>query len=169
MNVEIYLVRHAVAEAAGPGQQDAARALTAEGERDFSAAVDGLRRLGVRFDLVLHSPALRAVETAELLVPLLEHDGTTRVTPALAAPPGPALLAEVDAARVAMVGHEPWLGELALSLCVGWEVAGGGREGPIALGKGSVAWLSGPPRAGAMSLRASWPAKTLRSLAKRGR
>lgn len=169
MIVELYVVRHAVAEPAGPGQDDAARPLTADGAREFARAVAGLATLGVRLDLLLHSPALRAVETAELLVPLLERDGETRVTPSLARAPSPELLLEIARGRVALVGHEPWLGELALSLCLGWDPAGGGDGRPIALGKGSVAWLSGEPRAGAMSLRALWPSRALRAVGKRAR
>ena len=156
----LLVVRHATAEEPGPGMEDAARALTDEGRQRFARTVKGLRALDLSIDLILHSPLLRAVETADLLCRLLDPDGRTGVSAALAAPPSSALLAQLDAPRAAVVGHEPWLSDL-----VAWLVTGKLDLGPgFALKRGGVAWLEGEPLPGGMTLRAFLPPTVLRSL-----
>lgn len=65
--------------------------------------------------------------------------------------------------RVAVVGHDPWLGKLLGQLVFG-DPELGRRCG---LGKGDVAWLEGKPRSGAMALRALLPFRALRVLGRR--
>lgn len=60
----IYLLRHGAAEP--HGGDDAARRLTAEGERQSEAAGRALALLGAKVDACLTSPKVRAVETARL-------------------------------------------------------------------------------------------------------
>lgn len=168
--MQLYLIRHAVAadHPEGPAPDrlpgtvdpaDAARPLTPRGARRFEDAVRGLSRVGVRFDRLLHSPLLRAVETAELLEPLLR--GESVVTPHLAAAPAGPLLAELRSGEhVAVVGHQPWLGELLGLLVFGTREAGDG----VTWKKGGVAWLEGAPEPGGMSLCALWPPKLLRAV-----
>lgn len=156
----LVLVRHGEAVARGLLRRDAARPLTPAGRRRFRKGVDGMKRLRLRFDLVLHSPWLRAVESADLLAPLVQ--GTFSVTPRLARSPSDALLAELRGRRVAVVGHEPWLSELAA-----WLVTGAARDARrFALGKGGAIVLEGGPEPGAMRLAASYPPKALRRLAR---
>ena len=155
-SMELILVRHAIAAPALPGEDDASRALTPKGIRRFRRCVRGLGRLGVGIDLLLHSPKRRAVETADLLADLLE--GESRVTSLLAAPPSMDLLDLCTAPRVALVGHEPWLGELACWLLTGVMDA----ASRFAMRKGGVAMLRGEPRPGGMTLVAWWPPSTLR-------
>jgi len=165
--MDLYLVRHAEAEPERPDGGDAARALSAAGAERFRAGVAGLARLGVRLDRIEHSPLLRAQETAELLLPLLDDGGETAVAPELARASAGALLARIGDAggeRVALVGHEPSLSALIATLVLGWELVGEPQGEPFALDKGGVAWLAGDPRAGSMTLRALWPAKTLRKI-----
>jgi phosphohistidine phosphatase len=157
--MRVWLVRHAVAEAKKSDLPDAARALTAKGRDRFVKAVKGLERLGVRFDRMYHSPKLRAVETAEALVPLL--DGETIVTPHLASAPSPKLLDEVKGERVALVGHDPYLSSLVAWLVVGQKDKG--RKFPMK--KGGVIVLDGELRPGAMRLVASCTPKALRKMA----
>lgn len=95
--MELLLVRHAIAEDPTADRPDALRALTARGRRRFREAVGGLAGLGLQVDLVLHSPWLRARQTAELMAPLLSADGSLRRCDALARPPDEALLAELTA------------------------------------------------------------------------
>src|SRR3954467_11877205 len=59
----IWLLRHAEAE---PGSPDEARKLTPKGEEQARNAGLALARLGVKPDLCLTSPRVRAVQTAEL-------------------------------------------------------------------------------------------------------
>ena len=71
--MELYVIRHAIAEDAAPDQDDATRKLTPAGEKKLKAEVKGLRELGWVFDRVLTSPWVRARRTAELLAPVSEH------------------------------------------------------------------------------------------------
>lgn len=156
--MDLYVVRHAIAEERREGLPDADRALTQKGVRRFRAHVEALSRLEVRFDEVLTSPWRRATETAELLAPLC--DAAPTAMDALAAPPGQALLDAIARAgrAVAVVGHEPWLGEL-----IAWLVLGQRELGRrFVLKKGSVARLGGLPRPGEMRLEGLYAPKLLR-------
>ncbi|WP_027883108.1 phosphohistidine phosphatase SixA [Meiothermus rufus] len=155
--MKLYLIRHAIAEEAQPDQPDAARALSAEGIARFKGVVRGLKRLGVTFDHLYHSPLLRAVQTADLLVGLLE--GKSQVTPHLATEPGPELLQELYGETVALVGHEPWLGQLCA-----WLLTGQKEASSFPFKKGGVALLQGSPHPGQMQLLGFWSPKLLRHL-----
>jgi phosphohistidine phosphatase len=164
--MELYIIRHAEAEPIGRDHDDARRALTARGAKTFAQEVRGLERLGVTLDRVYHSPLLRAVETAELLTPILR--GESIVSPELARAPSAELLASLAGERVALVGHEPHVSELLTTLVIGWRVIDPDSHlGSIDFAKGAVAWLSGEPRPGEMALAAFWPPKTLRKLGKK--
>jgi phosphohistidine phosphatase len=117
ITVELYMIRNAIALDPAPGQSDDARPLSEEGIQKFSEVVRGLKRLGVRLDRLYHSPKLRAIQTAELLVPLLE--GETEVTPYLADQPSLELLQTLQGSSVALVGHEPWMSDLCAWLLTG--------------------------------------------------
>jgi len=45
--MELYVIRHGIAEDAGPGQDDAERALTSDGEKKLRREVKGLRELAL--------------------------------------------------------------------------------------------------------------------------
>lgn len=114
------MIRHAIAEPLGKGNgfSDEKRALTEEGRNRMREAVKGLKKLGVQLDLILTSPLVRAVETAEILaVSLGISRKEIRQTPALA-PGAPAeeLFAEIKShggsESIALVGHQPDLGNL---------------------------------------------------------
>ena len=157
--MEVFLVRHAVAVAHGAARTDAARGLTKPGREDFAVCVKGLRALGVSFDSLVHSPLRRAAETAELLVPLLE--GRTRVDPALADRADAMDLSTIAGERVALVGHEPYMGQLGAILVAGSSAA----AARFAFEKGGVLWLKGTRAAsGTMAIVAMLPPKVLRSL-----
>ncbi len=158
--MELFLVRHAPAEEAAARQKDATRKLTADGRARFVRAVKGLRALDVKLDKLCHSPWLRASETADLLAPLLRDGGETIALTALAAAPTAALLPSLQGERIAVVGHEPWLSELASLLLVG----DASLAAKLPLRKGGLLWLEGEAKAGGMTLRAALPPKVLRSL-----
>jgi len=61
----LYLLRHGEAEPRGNGE-DAARRLTAKGERQSEAAGRALAALGISIDACLTSPKVRAADTARL-------------------------------------------------------------------------------------------------------
>lgn len=64
--MELYLIRHSVAENLGThgNFSDEARELTKEGASRAEKVGKGLRKLDVKFELILTSPALRASQTA---------------------------------------------------------------------------------------------------------
>jgi phosphohistidine phosphatase len=159
--MDLYLIRHAPAEPRDADRADAARALTPRGAKKWARAVRGLKRLGVRLDRLYHSPWLRAVQTAEALTPLVT--GETVVTTRLTEAPSRTLLDELGGASTALVGHEPWMSQLLALL-----VLDGPAQGPrFVLRKGGVAWLSGEPTPGGMTLKALFPPKALRAIARR--
>jgi len=125
--MELYLLRHGVAAELGEGgvDEDAARPLTTEGVRKVTAVARGMEALGLTFDLVLTSPAVRARDTARIVARRLGLLGVLRPEPGLspgARVPGVVgLLAGLSPApeRLLLVGHEPWLGELVSVLTTG--------------------------------------------------
>lgn len=153
--MELFLIRHAIAE---DGEDDDVRPLSPKGTKRFKDTVDALRVLDVRFDRILHSPKLRAVQTAALLEPLL--DGVRDETPLLAISPSAALLELLFGNVVAIVGHEPYLSTLLAWLVTGEATLGGAFE----LKKGSVARLEGPPTPKGMKLRLLLPPATMRQM-----
>jgi len=132
--VELYLVRHAIAAPRGDDwPDDDKRPLTARGASRFKEAVEGLRRLGVEVDEIFTSPLVRARQTADLLAAGLPGKPVVRTLDALAPGHEPrSVLAQLTRSvrrrRVALVGHEPGLGELAAHLI------GAGRALPFKKG-----------------------------------
>lgn len=164
--IELYLVRHAIAAERGPRYpDDRARPLTADGRRRFKEAVQGLAAFGMSCDLVLTSPLVRAEDTAILLADGLAGRPPVQVVEALA-PGGSA--ADITAAigrgakkhgRIALVGHQPDLGELAARLL--------GAHGQIEFRKGAVCAIevSSAAPGGPGTLRWLLPPRALRRLA----
>jgi phosphohistidine phosphatase len=154
--MQLYVVRHGIA---APAPTDADRALSEEGRELFALGVRGLGRLGVRLERVVSSPLLRAVETAELLAPLLT--GERAQAEALAhAPSRETLECIAGDAAVALVGHEPWQSELIAWLTTDQR----GLGGRFALKKGAVALLEGRPEPGGMTLAGMWRPEVLQAL-----
>lgn len=124
--MQIYLLRHGIAEEGRPGQPDRERAITDVGWQRLRAAAPTWRRLCDRPQVVLASPLRRAQETASVLCDALGHRGEIRTAPELVpeAEPSRALsLLEIEqlsgTACVAIVGHEPHLGYLLGTLLTG--------------------------------------------------
>jgi phosphohistidine phosphatase len=158
--MQLFVIRHAAAEdLVGPGS-DAERRLTEAGRRKLRRAVRGLRALGIQLDHVLTSPWARAAETARLLAPIAR--GAPIATTLLAQPPGPELLALIaNGGEVAgVVGHAPWLSELAAWLAFGTPAL----AASLPIRKAGVVWLDGSPLPGGMRLRAALPPKLLRAI-----
>lgn len=158
--MQLFVVRHAAAEGSEPGPEGAARELTEAGKTKLRRAVRGLGALEIRFDSVLTSPWKRALQTAKLLAPIAAAAPIT--TELLTQSPGTALLNLIaeHPETTAVVGHEPWLGEL-----VAWLTFGDARHGDsMLIKKGGVLWLDGTPVPGGMQLRASLPPKVLRAI-----
>jgi phosphohistidine phosphatase len=65
--VELYLIRHGIAQERKPDFQDEERELTAEGREKTRKVAKRLHSLGLHFELILTSPLVRSRQTAEIL------------------------------------------------------------------------------------------------------
>ena len=163
---ELYLIRHGLAEARGDAwPDDAKRPLTADGMSRMRKTARRLARLGMSVEVVLSSPLVRARQTAEIIAGGLDSRPSLVNVDSLA--PGgtyAALLADLEKhtrkARIALVGHEPALGELAARLI--------GSRHPIEFKKGAVCRIDidDLPPAGPGDLRWLLTPKILRALKK---
>jgi phosphohistidine phosphatase len=159
--MEIWLLRHAVAEDRAGSGRDADRTLTEDGHRRAREVARGLASLEPDIALILTSPYWRARQTAEPAAQALKLSGKLRETRALEPDRDPAEILEEILAEgvesVLLVGHEPHLGAL-----LGRLVAGApGLEIPMK--KAAIARLSWSG-SGAASLRALLPPKILERL-----
>lgn len=111
----LWILRHADAAHAAPGQSDAERPLTEKGRAQARAVGEALRELGVRLDACLASPRVRALDTAVLACEQLGVD--VQVTPELS---GGRFDAEQLAAgfgeHVMLVGHNPDVAQAVFDL-----------------------------------------------------
>jgi len=73
--MQIYLLRHGIAEDGQPGRPDSARALTDEGRVRLRRVLKRARSADVNPSLILSSPYRRALETAEVAVEVLRYNG----------------------------------------------------------------------------------------------
>jgi len=141
--MKLYFVRHGLAGQSGDYLNDGERPLTEEGRAKTAKIAQRLGQLGVKFDLILTSPLVRAVQTAEIL----QKAGLSRKIEQF----NP--LSEENA--IALVGHEPDLGYWTEMLVwgkfqgklsvkkagiIGLEVPN--QENP--LGKCQLFWLTAP-------------------------
>jgi phosphohistidine phosphatase len=72
--MELYLLRHGIAEDASPGTRDEDRKLTDEGREKLRRTLRLAARIGVKPALILTSPLVRAAETAEIAAKALGYD-----------------------------------------------------------------------------------------------
>ena len=115
--LELLLLRHGIAEERDPSRPDGERALTAAGRRRTQAVLERMAALGLHSERLVSSPLVRARQTAELavaagLAPSLELDAAL----APEGDPWPLLHWPPGVRRLALVGHEPDLGNLAAAL-----------------------------------------------------
>jgi phosphohistidine phosphatase len=133
--VQLYLVRHGIAEDRSDAwPDDTKRPLSDDGMSRLRKSARGLERLGVSFDVILTSPLVRTRQTADIVA--AELDPHPHIVPIESLAPGgtfQTILADIEKhgrrGRVALVGHEPGLGELASRLI--------GSRHPIEFKKGA--------------------------------
>ncbi len=129
--MELILWRHAEAEDSG---SDLERRLTPNGETQAERMAAFLRTRLPRHTRILVSPALRARQTARALTDGFEVE--PRVGPG--SDPKAALAAAAwpdGEGSVMIVGHQPYLGQIAGQLLANGAVA-------CSIGKGAVWWLA---------------------------
>lgn len=161
----VYVIRHAEAEevhdAAVAGRSDAERQLTDEGRHQLKKGARGLRKLVDRLDLLLSSPLVRAVQTADILAQEFtdaERAEHVRLSPGF---DHVKLLKWVgqQPGDLALVGHEP-----DLSQWIGYVTSGLPRS-LATMKKGSVCRLDMPDTALSGEARIAW-LLTLKQLTK---
>lgn len=163
--LQLYLIRHGVAAERGPEfPDDSKRPLTNRGIAALRKEAKGLNALGVTFDLIITSPFARARQTADVLAEGLSGKPAVTNSDALVPAGTPAaviqeIVRHQRKARIALVGHEPNLGELAGRLI--------GARSPITFKKGGICRIDFdvlPPKA-LGELRWFLPPRVLRKLA----
>jgi phosphohistidine phosphatase len=163
---ELHLIRHGLAEERGEAwPDDNKRPLTTDGISSMRKEARGLARLGVLLDVMLSSPLVRARQTAELVAAALDPRPSLITVDSLA-PDGnyAAIMSDLEKharkTRIALVGHEPAIGELAARLI--------GSRHPLEFKKGAVCRidLDEIPPAGPGTLRWMLTPKILRALRK---
>src|SRR5215472_2704577 len=120
--MRLYLIRHGAAEEHNPAG-DGERALTPKGRLRMAEEAKGLRDLKVRPEIILTSPLRRALETATIIAQEL---GGIRLEQMGELGPGfgpadilAALRVFENLREVALVGHQPGLGEMASFMLTG--------------------------------------------------
>src|SRR6267154_885612 len=73
--MQIYLLRHGIAEDGKPGRPDSERALTDEGRAKLRRVLKRARTADVTPSLIFSSPYRRALETADVAVEVLHYEG----------------------------------------------------------------------------------------------
>lgn len=119
--MEIYLLRHGIAEDAKPGHPDSERALTEEGRDRLRRVLKRARAADLNPSLILSSPYRRAVETASVAAEVLAYKGEIVRTRALVPEASPfdtweEIRKRKDEAAVLLASHEPLMSSLAAFL-----------------------------------------------------
>ena len=156
--LELYLIRHGVAAERGDKYpDDSKRPLTADGLTALRKEVKALVKLGVTFDHIISSPLVRTRQTAEVFSQGLPSKPPVSFSDALAPAGSTAAVVQelskhMRKGSIALVGHEPNIGELAARL-VGARAAFEFRKGAICRidfevfppkGVGHLQWFATP-------------------------
>jgi len=160
--MEIYLLRHGIAEDAAPGRPDAERALTAPGRQKLRRVLARAKEAKVEPDLILSSPYRRALETAEVAVESLGYRGKIVPTETLVPNADPRdtwteIRAYKSESSVLLASHEPLMSTLLAfllntpSLMVDFKKAALARVDCDRFGPephGTLKWMLTPATAG---------------------
>lgn len=161
----LYLIRHAHAGAGNPADpDDHKRPLSLKGQEQAALLRRACKRLELRFDRLFSSPYTRARETAEALRSRVKNEQLETLD-SLADNAYEDLLTalgqtlEPHDTHIALVGHEPYLSELASLLL-------SGKVGVCSLHfrKGMIVELSGTLRPGGLELQTALTQRQLRAL-----
>lgn len=138
--MDLYILRHGIAEDGRPNLTDAKRQLTPEGVRKLERVLRNAAKIGVEPDLILTSPLTRAVQTAEAAAKVLRCASNIVRTRSLLPEARPEdtwteLRKHSGARAVIVTGHQPHLGAFLSALL------GSTRE-TVDLKKGALARVS---------------------------
>jgi phosphohistidine phosphatase len=119
--MQVHLLRHGTAEDISGEGSDAKRKLTGGGRDEVRRAAECARRAKIAPTLILSSPFVRAIETAEIAAEVLAYRAGIVRTEALIPSASPQrvwneIRNRHDAMQVLLAGHEPLLSHLAAYL-----------------------------------------------------
>lgn len=162
--IELYLIRHGLASERGrEWPDDAKRPLTPSGISKLRKEAQALEAIQVAFDQIISSPLVRARQTADVFAEM-KNKPPVMTSDALSPAGTPAAVTQELAkhlrkGRIALVGHEPNLGELAAFLI--------GAHSSLEFKKGGICRIDFdvPPARAAGMLRWFVTPKILRKLA----
>ncbi len=127
--MEIYLLRHGIAEDARAGEPDSERSLTSEGKKKLRGVLGVAADAGVRPSLILTSPYRRAFQTAQIAAEVLGYEGELLRIRSLEPSSRPeAVWEEIrvhkDERQILLAGHEPLFSALTAFLlgCSGFQM-----------------------------------------------
>ena len=115
----LFLIRHAKSSRDDPTLSDKERPLNDRGRRDAPRMGERLAKQDARPDVILSSPAVRALATAEIIAKKLDYDVKDIVVDERLYAAAPGDLLEIiqelgdKIKRVMLFGHNPELSELA--------------------------------------------------------
>ena len=119
--MQIYLLRHGIAEDAKPGHPDAERPLTGEGCDKLRRVLKRAQTAGLDPSLILSSPYRRAIETAAVAAEVLAYQGEIVRTSALVPEASPfdaweEIRKRKDERAILLSSHEPLMSSMAAFL-----------------------------------------------------
>lgn len=125
--MDLYILRHAIAEELSDSKHkdDSHRRLTLEGAKKMYRIAEGMKGLGIRFDLILTSPYVRARQTADIVADIFKMRKLLELTTELQPGGNPRKLIDLVATAyskrksILLVGHEPYLSGLISLLLSG--------------------------------------------------
>ena len=142
--MNLYILRHGLAVDPGTAEfaKDSERPLTPKGERKLWKIAQAIEELELSFDLILSSPYVRALQTAQIVAEALDLRKKLETTETLTPDGSTEKLVDLINRRkprveeVLLVGHEPYLSEL-ISLLVS-----GNTESAVTMKKGGLCKLT---------------------------
>ena len=166
--MQLLVIRHAIAmerdEWAKTGRPDSDRPLTDTGRRRMRRNARGLQRISPHPDLIGTSPWLRAADTARVIVETLGIERMEEVDAMIPERPFSDLASWLNersaVATIAVVGHEPHVGEL-----VTWLLGAEGAHVEFKKGGACLLRIDGKVDAGSATLVWHLPPAQLRDLA----
>jgi len=141
--MQLYILRHGVAEEQAAGHGDSQRQLTDAGRKKLRKILARAREAAVAPELIVSSPYVRAMQTAEIAAEVLKYgdpiERSERLTPPYSVVE---LWQEISGWRnlgqAMVVGHNPQLSQLVDFLI-------GARGGGVELKKGALASIEVEP------------------------
>lgn len=109
--MNLYLIRHSIAEKISPDKKDFERELTSEGNKLLRTAVEYWKRIVPGLDLIISSPLTRASQTSEIIAELFNYSKEVIKDNHLANGAKTSDLIEIlnsfNIENIACVGHQP--------------------------------------------------------------